>query len=423
MKKLFLLIVLTGISLSAMCANKVFDKYSDMKDATVMSFNFSAVKSMYNVSLADMILQTEESTDAQDSLVAGLMDKIEEMVIIKTEKKSLLRMKKDIKKLRNDYETLMSMSNNDYSLLYLFKKTDGKAENIIFMHSYTDNKAVTAVVKGDLTGSDAGKIIELIQRDKVSSSENIASEGALSGVFSVSTDKTVQFAKGNLQYQPSSDTWRFAANQYDYIGVDNHFISPSYDGWMDLFGFGTGNNPTNTSKNDTDYATFAEWGSNAVSNGGNAANGWRTLSYSEWRYLFFSRKNAGVLYGLGEINGIGGIIILPDNWNDNRKTPKFINWEDFKNASASEREKNKWGNSYSIETWKEMEKSGAVFLPCGGFRHGTNVYVGGDAGNYFTATPNDSESAYEFGFNSNGWSIHPCHRYSGCSVRLVRESE
>lgn len=40
-----------------------------------------------------------------------------------------------------------------------------------------------------------------------------ATEGALSGLFSVSADKQVYFSKGDLQYQASTDTWRFAENQ------------------------------------------------------------------------------------------------------------------------------------------------------------------------------------------------------------------
>ena len=41
------------------------------------------------------------------------------------------------------------------------------------------------------------------------------------GVFSVAYNKKVAFAPGNLQYVTTSDTWRFADNQYDYIGTRN----------------------------------------------------------------------------------------------------------------------------------------------------------------------------------------------------------
>jgi len=45
--------------------------------------------------------------------------------------------------------------------------------------------------------------------------------------------------KGNLQYQATTKTWRFADQQYHVIGMDNEKISETYSGWIDLFGWGT----------------------------------------------------------------------------------------------------------------------------------------------------------------------------------------
>ena len=50
--------------------------------------------------------------------------------------------------------------------------------------------------------------------------------GALSGEFSTSDSTKVHFSTGNLQYQPYSGKWRFAANQYDIVGEGNT-TSPS----------------------------------------------------------------------------------------------------------------------------------------------------------------------------------------------------
>ncbi|MBO4585019.1 MAG: hypothetical protein J5675_00245, partial [Bacteroidales bacterium] len=48
-----------------------------------------------------------------------------------------------------------------------------------------------------------------------------APTGAVNGVFTVNKDGgTVYFSKGNLQYQASTKTWRFAENQWDYVGGD-----------------------------------------------------------------------------------------------------------------------------------------------------------------------------------------------------------
>ena len=43
--------------------------------------------------------------------------------------------------------------------------------------------------------------------------------GGLSGKFSVSSGKQVQFSKGNLQYKASTNTWRFAEHQWDMVGM------------------------------------------------------------------------------------------------------------------------------------------------------------------------------------------------------------
>ena len=78
-----------------------------------------------------------------------------------------------------------------------------------------------------------------------------ATEGALRGKFAISATDTVAFSRGNLQYQPSTSTWRFAENQWDFVGTANGRIRSyqystegwvwTYKGWLDLFGWGTGN--------------------------------------------------------------------------------------------------------------------------------------------------------------------------------------
>ncbi|MBQ3672922.1 MAG: hypothetical protein II928_00430, partial [Paludibacteraceae bacterium] len=142
----------------------------------------------------------------------------------------------------------------------------------------------------------------------------VCTEGYLPGRFSVAAGKQVQFSQGNLQYKASTNTWRFANAQIEYIGEGNTNISPTYEGWIDLFGWGTGSNPTLATTNNTDYAVFTDWGVNAISNGGNEANLWRTLTAAEWEYLFRGRTNAEQLFSLGTVNGMGGCIILPDDW-------------------------------------------------------------------------------------------------------------
>ena len=61
--------------------------------------------------------------------------------------------------------------------------------------------------------------------------------------FSVAANKKVVFAPGNLQYQASSGNWRFAEQQYLYIGNaagnTNSGSRSTQSNWIDLFGWGT----------------------------------------------------------------------------------------------------------------------------------------------------------------------------------------
>ena len=240
--------------------------------------------------------------------------------------------------------------------------------------------------------------------------EPVAKNGALSGNFSVSPTTQVQFSRGNLQYQASTQTWRFAENQYDMMGSDNANISASYSGWIDLFGWGTGNNPTNSSMDNNDYSTFVERGVNAISNGGNTPNQWRTLTKGEWGYLFYTRTNAANLFGLGSVNGVNGTIILPDNW----VTPEGASFTPSTSDNFSH-------NTYTVEQWSIMESAGAVFLPAAGYRYGTDVNNVGSYGVFWSSTPSGEYSAYYLYFLS-GY-VDPqdyVYRYNGLSVRLVR---
>ena len=62
---------------------------------------------------------------------------------------------------------------------------------------------------------------------------------AIEFAFSVSDEQQIYFSRGNLQYQASTSTWRFAEHQYDIIGEDNVNRSSTYSGWIDLFAWGT----------------------------------------------------------------------------------------------------------------------------------------------------------------------------------------
>ena len=246
----------------------------------------------------------------------------------------------------------------------------------------------------------------------------------LTGQFSVSASKQVYFSKGNLRYHCSSKAWSFATNQYDVIGAANASISSLYDGWIDLFGWGTGYNPTQTSIDYQKYGSFSDWGTNAISNGGNSTNNWRTLKKEEWNYLIFGRKNAESLFGLGSVNGVNGLILLPDDWTlpDGADfTPStsigMMDWEGYYRDGVKSHYSD---NSYNKEMWDAMETAGAVFLPAAGYRHDLAEYNIGTVGYYWSASSNDPNSAYSINFYS--YELRPqgiSNRENGLSVRLV----
>ena len=235
------------------------------------------------------------------------------------------------------------------------------------------------------------------------------------GVFSVSATKQVTFSKGNLQYQASTNTWRFAEHQYDYIGAANKNISATYSGWIDLFGWGTGNAPTKTSTSNSDYSSFIDWGMNPISNGGNEAGLWRTLSSAEWGYLFSNRKDNAKLCGMGTIAGISGVILLPDNW----VKPSGVSFWSYSEGNANDHFSD---NTYTASQWQKMEDAGAVFLPAAGYRDGTSVGGTGSYGYYWSSTQDGSDIACKLYFSTSYLIPQSTYdgRLHGFSVRLVQ---
>lgn len=247
------------------------------------------------------------------------------------------------------------------------------------------------------------------------------------GVFSVSPNKMVYFAKGNLQYQASTDTWRFAENQWDYVGdatdgnvyedevkCNNRNISPSYNGWIDLFGWGTGDDPTKTANKNSFYSVFNEWGKNNIINSNNKR--WRTLTQKEWEYVFNKRTTeSDIRYAKATVNGVHGIILFPDDWNKS--------YYDLNNTNAPDT--NYIYNRITKNEWIQIfEPNGAVFLPAAGYRNGKSLnYVGTDCW-YWSST----ESKRGEASSVNGWDCslstnNNDDRKYGRSVRLVCSSD
>ena len=237
------------------------------------------------------------------------------------------------------------------------------------------------------------------------------------GVFSVSADKQVTFSKGNLQYTQSTDTWSFAENQYDYLGEANIAIDADVlADKVDLFGWSTSatNFGVSTSEDSDDYSSFVDWGTNRIGN--YAPNTWRTLTYDEWSYLRYNRTNANDLVGAAQVNGVNGLIFLPDNWT----CPTGVS---FKSGFHSNNGVDYYAayQTFTAAEWSKLESAGAVFLPAAGYRDGSNVSYVQNYGRYWSATGYNSYFADYLGFDSGEAFMSGDYRYFGLSVRLVKD--
>ena len=259
--------------------------------------------------------------------------------------------------------------------------------------------------------------------------------GALNGIFSVSDSRQVCFSKGNLQYQASTNTWRFAEHQWDCLRFENTNISSSYDGWIDLFGWGTSGydhgavcyQPWSTSYSSSDYYAYgsseynlydqtgqADWGYNAISNGGNTENQWRTLTSDEWSYLFFNRDTpSGIRFAKAIVNDVEGLVVLPDNWD-----ASYYDLIETNNISA-----NYSTNIITENDWASvLEPHGVLFLPAGSYRGGTSVesYYNPFKGYYWASSCSNEWSAGNVEFNNTQLFVGNRYRANGLSVRLVK---
>lgn len=264
------------------------------------------------------------------------------------------------------------------------------------------------------------------------SSGGFTDYGAVNSLFSVANGKQIRFSRGNLQYQASTDTWRFAEQQYKYIGDDNANISATNEGWIDLFAWGTsGWNsgateylPYATSTTNADYYpggdfandlldsnANADWGQyNSIAGGGDQAGMWRTLTSAEWNYLLGNSSARQNKAGKAVIDSLyNGIVLLPDNFT----LPTGVT---FAAGLASD-----WyNNNYTAAQWAQMENAGAVFIPAAGYREGTAVTNAGSYGYYWSATHINATYSYALYFFSDyANATDLAARAVGRSVRLV----
>ena len=257
--------------------------------------------------------------------------------------------------------------------------------------------------------------------------------GALQGKFTVNNyGDQVNFSKGNLQYTQSTQTWSFMEHQYDIVETVNVLDNYANQDVISLFGWGTSGynhgavcyQPWCTNDTEANYWAYgnsdynlfdqtgqADWGYNAISNGGNVHNLWRTLTNFEWRYIFNQRTtNSGIRYAKACVCGVNGMILLPDDWDASYFSLNNTNSSD---AVFSD-------NTLNDTQWNTLEWYGAVFLPAAGFRNGTYIPYVGNYGSYWSASESNTLTSGRVNFNNGYCSpFDALPRCGGANVRLV----
>ncbi len=280
--------------------------------------------------------------------------------------------------------------------------------------------------------------------------------GALSGKFTINgSGNQVRFSKGNLQYTKSTSTWSFMEQQYSTVETNaSPYCTDDYGDKdvVSLFGWATSGynhgatcyqpystNTTcsryyaygNSSKNLYDQTGQADWGYNAISNGGNTENsGWRTLTRDEWVYLFNTRTTGGTVFGTSSARyahatirtdvsgGVNGMILFPDGLS--------IAASEVTTAGTVN-DNSAWGTKCTSTQWTALAAKGCVFLPAAGERFGDNdgvtVRLVGSNGCYWASTYYTTDNGGHVAFGNNFLSPYGGLRRSGHSVRLVRDVE
>ena len=187
------------------------------------------------------------------------------------------------------------------------------------------------------------------------------------GVDSDNKPVRVLFSHGNLQYTPNPDDgdskFGFAGQQWQIcypnttkfivdVGVDHEKWSEIKEGhpYIDLFGWGMWlddnngdvNPMTTSSQSERDYLpTFK---SGVLDQQTAMGEDWRMLSSDEFQVLLGDGGVRVGKYVFANVNGMDGLVILPDDWNI----------------------------EFDADDWDKMEAAGAVFLPGASCREDTD---------------------------------------------------
>lgn len=225
----------------------------------------------------------------------------------------------------------------------------------------------------------------------------------------------VHIAPGNLMYRKESGEWTIAPADEDYLSLygDNYW---SEDEDVDLFAWGVWNHDNPYGDYDyTQMATAEGTNSSLCQFGINWFGGFYGTSYNpyqwvlerdQWQYLLNRTETKVIngvektirLCGYGRVNGVNGIILLPDAWVRKGQyellTPNFddsFEWigdDCGSNATFDV-------NVFNGNDWTALKNMGVAFLPAAGYAS-YSTYEIKNAGcglYYWTSTPSTENNA------------------------------
>ena len=258
------------------------------------------------------------------------------------------------------------------------------ANTIYYVRAYATNSA----------GTSYGSVVSFTTTNETTSTVT-TNTGAL---FTVASGTRVYFAKGNL-VKTGASTYAFESTQYTVhtnkpllFGYPRYYFT-----WSEIAS--SSNNPV----------SFTIGGST-----------YKTLTSAQWQYVLgldgsarggTSVSASGHFYAKAVVNGINGLILLPDNWSDSYYTLSNYNTT---GAAFS-------GNTITSDQWATLESKGCVFLPMAGLSYGSSVDGASTHGRYWSCTEYSSTYAYSLVFDSSGVDMYYYfYETIGQSVRLVR---
>lgn len=172
----------------------------------------------------------------------------------------------------------------------------------------------------------------------------------LSGNFSVSPTRQVNFMSGNVVYENSewrieSEQWKEGSKFYWSGNLNPYGLSECSDSYW------TGGGERRISYYYYDDWTSSSTGYSFVDWGEKFDDGWYTMSRQEWWHLLYGRDNAENLFSYATVNGVKGLVLLPDDF----VKPWGVSFYPLESDYSE--------LVYSQYDWEKMELAGAVFLP------------------------------------------------------------